>query len=107
LRSTTDIHPPAQLCHVSFEYGRTGSVVHELPILPGLDQTSARELLQMMRDRGLADGKTSAQGTTAHLRLFRDVLENLEPSRIGQRFRDALKLLGVHRITARSASYDT
>jgi len=49
-----------------------------------------------MRDSGLADRETPTQTLAADLGLLRDVLENLEPSGIGQRLGDPLELLGLH-----------
>jgi hypothetical protein len=50
----------------------------------------------MVRDGRLPDWKAPTQALTPHLRPLRDVLENLEAARVGQRFRNALKLIGVH-----------
>jgi len=50
----------------------------------------------MMRDRRLANRKTSAQPLASHFRLLRDVFENLEPSRVGERLGDPLELISVH-----------
>jgi len=44
----------------------------------------------------LADRETPAQPLAADLGLLRNVLENLEPSRIGQCLGDPLELLGLH-----------
>jgi hypothetical protein len=87
---------PPQLRHVRIEYGGARSIIHELPVATRFHEPSARQLLQVVRNRCLADGKTPAKPPTPYLRLLRDVLENLEATRIGQRFRDALKLLAVH-----------
>lgn len=88
-------HPPPKLGHVSLEHGRPRTVVHELPISPGLDQAGARQLLQVVRDRRLPDRETAAKPLATHLALPRDVLEDFEPARVGQRFRDSLELLGL------------
>jgi hypothetical protein len=50
----------------------------------------------VVRNRRLPDRKASTQALTSHLGLLRDVFEDLEPSRIGQRLSDPLKLLRFH-----------
>jgi len=50
----------------------------------------------MVRDRRLPYRKASTQSLAANFDLRRDVLEDLEPSWIGQCLRDSLKLLGIH-----------
>jgi len=50
----------------------------------------------MMRDRRLANRKTSAQALATHFRLLRDMLENLEASRVGECLGDPLELVSVH-----------
>ena len=50
----------------------------------------------MMRDSRLADREAPAQTLAANLGLLRDVLEDLEPSRIRQCLGDPLELLGLH-----------
>ena len=52
----------------------------------------------MVRDSRLPYGKTTTQALTAHFGLPRDVLENLEPPRIGKRLGNALELLSVHEL---------
>jgi len=89
-------HSPTQFVHVRVKNRSARSIVYELPVAPGFHQTGACQLLEMMRDRRLSDGKASAQTPTSNLGLLRDVLENLEPSRIGQRLCDPLELLGIH-----------
>jgi hypothetical protein len=49
-----------------------------------------------MRDGGLPHRKAVAQATTSHFGLLRNVLQDLEPSRICQRLGDPLKLVGFH-----------
>jgi hypothetical protein len=86
-------HPPSQLVHVRVEYRWTRAIVYELAIPPGFDETGAGQLFQVMRNGRLSDGETPAKRSATHLRLLRDMLQNLEPSRIRQRLRDPLKLL--------------
>jgi len=50
----------------------------------------------MMGDRRLANRETSAQTLASNFRLLRDVLEYLEPSRVGERLRDPLELVSIH-----------
>jgi hypothetical protein len=59
-----------------------------------------------MRDSCLPDRKAPAQPLAADLGLLRDVLEDLEPSRIGQRFGDPLELLGLHWLLMLRKPYD-
>lgn len=87
-------HPPAELRHVSFEHGRPDSIEHELPVTTRLDQPRACQLLQVMRDRRLSNRKAAAEPLAPDLALPRDVLEDLEPSRVGERLCDSLELLG-------------
>lgn len=88
--------PPAELRHIRIEHRRARPIVHVLSFPPRLDQSCTCELLEMVRDRRLADRKAAAEALTPHLGPLRDVLENLEAARVGQRLRDALKLIGVH-----------
>jgi hypothetical protein len=88
-------HPPPKLGHVTLEHGRPSAVVHELPISPRLDQAGARQLFQMVRDGRLPNRETAAKALATNLALPRDVFEDFEPARVGQRFRDSLELLGV------------
>ena len=87
---------PHQLAHVLFENCSSRSVVHELAVSARFHESGAGQFLQMVRDRSLPHRETTAQATTANFRLGCDVLEYLEPARIGQRFRDPLKLVDVH-----------
>jgi hypothetical protein len=50
----------------------------------------------MMRNRRLPHRETPAQPAASHFSLLSDMLENLEPSGIGQCFGDSLKLLCIH-----------
>lgn len=90
------IYSTPEFRHVRLQYGRTGFVVHELPVLPRLHQAGARELLEMVRDRRLAYGKAAAEMAASHFGLFGDVLEYLEASRVSQCLGDPLELLGIH-----------
>lgn len=87
-------HPPPKLRHVPLEDRGAGPVVHELTVAPRLDQPGARQFLEMVRDGRLAHRETTAEPLAADLALPRDVLQDLEASRVGQRFRDSLELLG-------------
>ena len=51
----------------------------------------------MVRDSRLPHGKAAAEPLAADFALPRDVLEDLEPARVGEGFRDSLELLGVQR----------
>jgi hypothetical protein len=95
-RSCLYYHPPTQLGHVLLENGWTSPVVHELPIAPRFDQTSASQLLQVVRDRRLPHREAPAEMLAADLGLLRDMLEDFEPPRIGKRFSNTLELLGIH-----------
>jgi hypothetical protein len=48
----------------------------------------------MVRDGGLPDRKATAEPLASNLALPGDVLQDLEPARVGERFRDSLELLG-------------
>jgi hypothetical protein len=48
----------------------------------------------MMRDGRLPYWKAATESLTSDLALPRDVLEDLEPARVGEGFRDSLELLG-------------
>jgi hypothetical protein len=50
----------------------------------------------MMRDRRLPHRKAAAQTPASYFGLLSDMLENLEPSGIGQCLGDSLKLLCIH-----------
>ena len=65
------------------------------PVLTALQQ---KELARKMRAAKTDDVREDARSELirANLRLGCDVLENLEPARIGQRFRDPLKLINIH-----------
>lgn len=89
-----DRHPPAELRHVPLEHGGPNSIKHELPVAAGLHQSGARQLLEVMRDGRLPHRKAAAESLAPDLALPRDVLEDLEPPRVGERFRDSLELLG-------------
>ena len=89
-----DRHPSAELRHVRFQNRRPGPVKNELPVPTRLDQPGARQLLQVVRDGRLAHWEAAAEPLAPHLALSRDVLEDLEPSRVGERLCDSLELLG-------------
>ena len=59
-----------------------------------------------MRDRRLTDRKASAQVAATDFRLLGNVLENLEPPRIGQCLGDPLELLGIHVVNLLRKAYD-
>jgi hypothetical protein len=50
----------------------------------------------VVRDRGLSDREAPAQTLAPNFGLRRDVFENLNPARVGERFRDSLELLSIH-----------
>jgi len=89
-------HSPAELRHVPLEHGGPDSIKHELPVTPRFYQASARQLLQVVRDRCLSDREAAAQPAAPHFGLLGDMLQDLEPSRIGESFGNSLELLGVH-----------
>ncbi len=60
----------------------------------------------MVRDSRLSNRETPAQPLAADLGLLRDVLEDFEPSGIGQRLRDPLELLGLHWLLMLRKPYD-
>jgi hypothetical protein len=46
----------------------------------------------------LSDRKASAQSPAPDFGLRGDMLENLDPARIGKRLRDSLELLWIHEL---------
>jgi hypothetical protein len=52
----------------------------------------------VVRDRRLSDRKASAQPLTPDFGLRRDMFENLDPARVGERLRDSLELLSIHEL---------
>jgi hypothetical protein len=60
----------------------------------------------MMRDSSLANREAPAQPLAADLGLLRDVLEDFEPSGIGQCLGDPLELLGLHWLLMLRKPYD-
>ena len=54
----------------------------------------------------MTNRETPAQPLAANLGLLCNVLENFEPSGIGQRFGDPLELLGLHWLLMLRKPYD-
>ena len=65
-----------------------------LALAPGLDHTGPHQLLDVVRDRRLRDGKLVPQMLAGATLLVGDGLEDGHPSRVGQGFGDQLELSG-------------
>jgi hypothetical protein len=89
--------PSLERRYVLVQNVRTKAIEHELPLSPGLNETRASQLLEMVRHRGLRDGKLLAQPLAAHLATICDFLENLEAPGIGERLGDAFEAFGINR----------
>jgi hypothetical protein len=63
-----------------------GAVMHLTPVAPLPDEMRPPEHLQVLRDRGLRDGKTLRERGRRALRRFDDPLEQDPPRRIGEGF---------------------
>jgi hypothetical protein len=72
--------------------------VFKLPLAARFEQSGFGQFLQVMRDGRLRDGELIANRAAAHLlrRRRRNLLKDLEPSRVSKRFGHFLKMSVVH-----------
>jgi hypothetical protein len=89
-------HPIAELGDVLVEHSWAEAIVHVLPVSSRFHQPGNRELLHVMRNRGLTHRETVAKPLAADFGSLGNMFENLHTARIGQGFGYPLKLLGIH-----------
>jgi hypothetical protein len=94
-----------QLRGIRFQHVTADLTLEVLPFPVRLYQAGPHQLLDVVRDRGLGNGKLLPQLGARAFTLTRDHLEHGHPTRIGQSLGDQLELLVSQGRAARSGIF--